>query len=155
MQFSSIFSSLGRLGSDLLSLIRQPDLYTHTHTRTHARTHAHMHARTHTHTRICIIAVSQPVRHTQSLVSLGIFFKAGLHSGAGPLASDSHLDNVHLQEAAMATSVMAIHVKAPQLNAKLCQVSHSRSHLSPSSLALLTSQLMACTPCDLVDCHDL
>lgn len=57
-----------------------------------------------------------------------LFTKHVLYSGAGPQASDSHLDNVHLQEAAMATSVMAIHVKAPQLHAKLCQVSHGRSH---------------------------
>ncbi len=56
------------------------------------------------------------------------FVKAVLHSGAEMLASDSDLDNVHLQEAAMATSVMGIHVKAPQLHAKLCQVSRGRSH---------------------------
>jgi len=35
----------------------------------------------------------------------------------------------------MATSVMAIHVKAPQLHAKLCQVSHHDS--SPSFLVIM------------------
>lgn len=46
----------------------------------------------------------------------------GFILSAGPQASaSSHLDSVHLQEAAVATSSMAIHLKAPQLHAKLCQ----------------------------------
>lgn len=73
------------------------------------------------------MAVTQRVGDSHTL-SASAFVKAVLHSGAGSLASDAHLDNVHLQEAAMATSVMAIHVKAPQLHAKLCQVSDSCSH---------------------------
>ena len=34
----------------------------------------------------------------------------------------TQLDSVHLQEAAMATSSMSVYLKAPHLDAKLCQV---------------------------------
>ena len=108
-----------------------------THSLTQASMHSCIHLFTHSLTHRLTHSLAHSLTHSPGFVRVSIYFpeqvpvrfpaivchKTNTSLNTGRDGASSHLDSVHLQEAAMATSSMAIHLKAPQLHANLCQVS--------------------------------